>query len=93
VFQHDDNDKQKEYKSIIIPDKVSMISAKGAKFCGDRECKVHYLDESVGQCSLYHSDVIPDQDSQLDTTFWKYKDELVEAVKRTLDEVNLRKQF
>jgi hypothetical protein len=71
------------------PDNISVIFGHGAEYCWDRECNIHYVNESIGQCSHYRESFKEPSDNvtQLDMTFWKYKDELVKAVEKTLNEI------
>jgi hypothetical protein len=82
--------KRFSYKSIIDPDYVMELYAHGAAACWNGNCSIRYLDESIAQCSHYRDAVLKssDNNTQEDITFWKYKDELVAAVERTLDEMN-----
>lgn len=75
------------------PDKISTIFSKGAMFCGDRECKVSYVDESVGQCSSYGDEKVEkdSKDIEVDTKIWKFKDDVSAAVGKTLDELKSMK--
>jgi hypothetical protein len=76
-------------KSIMKPDNISVIFGHGAEYCWNRACKINYVNESIGQCSHYRESFKEPSDNvtQIDMTFWKYKDVLVKAVERTLKEL------
>ena len=50
---------------------------------------MQYVKESIGQCSHYRESIKQKSDriTKLDMTFWKYKDALMKAVERTLDDI------
>lgn len=74
----------------MVPENISVIFTHGVEYCWDRECKVHYINESIGQCSHYRESFKQNSDNETraDMTFWKYKDEVIEAVETVLDELN-----
>jgi hypothetical protein len=78
------------HKSIIDPKDVMELYAHGAGTCWDKNCTIRYLETSIAQCSHYRDRIFTSSDNEtlIDTTFWNYKVKLVQAVEKTLDEMN-----
>jgi hypothetical protein len=74
------------YKSFIVPDKITVAYTHGAEFCDNKECQVTYVPSHTSQVSHYRDKLKQrsDNETMLDTKIWKFKDELIEAVEKTL---------
>lgn len=74
------------HKSFVVPENVTVAYTHGADYCVNKECNVHYVNVNISQISHYRDKLKEKTDAvvQLDTKIWKYKDELVEAVEKTI---------
>jgi hypothetical protein len=64
----------------------------GAEFCNDRECKSVFVSTNISHLNHYRNKIKTETDKNTteDKTLWKFKDELITAVEKTIKENNFK---
>lgn len=80
------------YKGFINSETTLTAYVHGAFKCYTQYCNVEYLTTDLAQLNHYRDNFKQPTDNITleDKTIWRYKDELVAAVKSTLEKTNFR---
>jgi Glycosyltransferase family 92 len=85
-------------KSFNNPDKIIAVHNHNPIICFHRngnECKLKSISENIAQLNHYRHQIDESEISATveDKTLWKYKDELIKAVKETMEATNFKPTF
>jgi hypothetical protein len=76
-----------QLKSIIVPDNVQTVHQHSASRCLGRKCQSKKVEPAIAQISHYREKVRfrAENNTILDETIWKFKNQLMKAVQKTLN--------
>jgi hypothetical protein len=87
-------------KALMQPEEVVVVYIHDPLFCLDGDkmdgfCSRQYLEPNVSmlfhyRSSVFAADVFNSTSTIQDTTMWKYKDDLIRGVSRTLNETGFK---
>lgn len=81
-------------KSFFRSDRVLVVHNHFGLKCLKRKdgwCEVLYVSKNISQLNHYRNEVEYSYNvTELDSTIWKFKDELIKAVEETLNEINFK---
>lgn len=75
-----------DVKSFIVPERIVAVSSQYSFFCYVKLCNTWSMPTDVAQKSHYEDVAVNATIS--DKTIWKFKDELIDAVQKTLETAN-----